>query len=340
MKFIGILTIALIGLQSCGQPRSQEVLSNNSTELDDIIEMARKTDNLRSLLIYRDGKLVSENYFDRFSSDSLEHVRSVTKSVMATLIGIAIDKGIINSVDDPITNYLGNEAKGKEQITIKHLMAMTSGIAWREVIGNMEIDEWINSKSPVRYVLSKPIENTPGTSWEYSTGIIHLLSAILTEASGMSTLEFANAHLFQPLGIENVQWQLLNDGYYHGGSRLQLKPRDMIKFGRLYLNKGTFNGERIISESFISEATRQQEPEGFFNSHEGYGYGWWVGGDENVRGFMAQGYGGQTILVIPAHEIVIAITYRWKVSNQMAADQQREALNVIGGGVLKALLNF
>ncbi len=340
MKFIGVLSIVLLCLHSCGQKKTDDYTPKNSPELEEIFEKARKTNNLRSLLVSRNGELIAEEYFDRFPSDSLEHVRSVTKSVMATLIGIAIGKGIIGGVDDSIVKYLGKDAKGKEGVTIKHLMAMTSGIAWREVMGDMEIDEWINSKSPLKYVLDKPIENPPGTSWEYSTGIIHLLSVILSEASGMSTLEFANKHLFQPLGIEKVKWQLLNDGHYHGGSRLQLKPRDMIKFGLLYLNGGMFDGKRIVSKAFIKDATSQQEPEGFFGSQEGYGYGWWVGGDENVRGFMAQGYGGQTILVVPDHEIVIATTYKWKVSNQMAADQQQEALNVVGAGVLKALLNF
>ena len=244
MKFIGILVVALLCLQGCGQEKKANGSLTNSINLEEVFEMARNTSNLRSLLVYQEGELIAEEYFDRFPSDSLEHVRSVTKSVMTTLIGIAIDKEIIKSVNDPITKYLGNDAKGKEEVTIKHLMAMTSGIAWNEVMGNMEIDQWINSKSPLKYVLNKELENAPGTSWKYSTGIIHLLSVILSEASGMSTLEFANTYLFHPLGITKVKWQLLNDGYYHGGSRLQLKPRDMLKFGRLYLNKGTFNGKK------------------------------------------------------------------------------------------------
>ncbi len=339
MKFISLLTVAALCFQSCGQ-KSTNQESKSSSDLTEVYEMARKTNNLRSLLIHRSGKIIGEEYFASFPSDSLEHVRSVTKSVMTTLIGIAVDKGIIDEVDDSIVKYLGKDAKGKEDVTIKHLMTMTSGIAWREVMGNMEIDEWINSKSPLKYVLNKSIEDPPGTSWEYSTGIIHLLSVILSEASGMSTLQFANTHLFHPMGITKVKWQLLNDGYYHGGSRLQLKPRDMMKFGQLYLNKGTFNGKRIVSEAFIEEATRQHEPKGFFGSKEGYGYGWWIGGDDNVRGYMAQGYGGQTIIVIPEHEIVIAMTYRWKVSNQMAVDQQREALNVIGASAIQAILNL
>ncbi len=340
MRGACIACIAFICLQSCGQDSSVRETNVIPPELQKAFEVAARTKNLRSLLVSQNGDLIAEKYFEPFPADSLEHVRSVTKSVMTTLIGIAIDKGIIGGVDDSIVKYLGEQARGKEAVKIKHIMAMTSGISWREVIGNMEIDEWINSKSPLKYVLKKSIENAPGTSWEYSTGIIHLLSVVLSEASGMSTLDFAKQHLFEPLGIDSVKWQLLNDGYYHGGSRLQMKPRDMIKFGQLYVNGGTFKGRRIVSEQFIRDATSQQEPKGFFNGEEGYGFGWWVGGDGNVRGYMAQGYGGQTIVVIPEHKIVIAVTYKWKVSNQMAADQQRKALNVVAGEVIQGILKM
>lgn len=332
-----IIPAVLLLFQACSQEQSTKD-SSIPTKLEEAFKIARSTNNLRSLLVCQSDSLIAEEYFAAFPSDSLEHVRSVTKSVMTTLIGIAVDQGIIESIDDPITKYLGKTAEGKESITIKHLMTMTSGLAWNEVIGNMEIDTWINSENPVKYVLNKPFENTPGVSFEYSTGIIHLLSAILTEASGMSTLEFGNKFLFEPLDIDRVEWQLLNDGYFHGGSRLQLKPRDMVKFGQLFANDGIYKGKRVISSSFVKEATKLHANDAVAEDGKGYGYGWWTGTDSGLRIFFAQGYGGQTVVVVPEHELVIVTTYKWKVSNQMAADQQMEALNKVIGSVLKSML--
>lgn len=336
-RTIWLFVLILVSLQNCGQHTADGTSHQSIPELEAAYEVARNTKNIRSLLVSQNGKLIAEEYFASFFSDSLEHVRSVTKSVIATLIGIAIDKGIIGGVNDSITKYLDKSAEGKEAITIKHLMSMTSGLEWREVMGNMEIDQWINSENPMKYVLDKPIEFEPGTQWEYSTGIIHLLSAILTNASGMSTLEFAKQHLFTPLGIGDVKWKLLNDGYYHGGSRLQIKPKDMMKFGQLYANGGMFEGQQIVSKSFIEEATYLHEPGAVPEEGKGYGYGWWTGQDNGFKIFFASGYGGQTIIVLPDHNIVVVTTFKWKVSNQMAADQQTVALRV-GGSVLKALL--
>ena len=263
------MSIALIYFQSCGQNKAEEEFHlgtkiQRPIDLDQAFNEIKKLDNIRSVLVSLNDTLIAERYFAPFPPDSLEHGRSVTKSVMATLIGIAIDKGIIKGVDESIVKYIGETAKGKEKITIKHLLTMTSGIKWREVLGNMEIDEWIQSPSPLQYVLDKPISYPPGTRWEYSTGIIHLLSVILTNASGMSTLDFAKKHLFSPLGINSAKWQLLNDGYYHGGSRLQLKPRDMLKIGQLYENKGLYKGKRILSETYVKAATSRQQPKGSF----------------------------------------------------------------------------
>lgn len=340
-RMIWVIVGLFMSVQSCAQnqPDKSFIKKAYLPSLEDAYTKARSLENVRSLLVSHKGKLVSEEYFGTFPIDSLEHVRSVTKSVMATLIGIAIDKGYIKSVDESIATYLGDEAKSKEGITIKHVLSMTSGIEWQEVMADTELDAWRGAPNQTTYILNKLQESAPGENWEYSTGIIHLLSPILANATGMSTLEFANKYLFKPLDIENVGWIKLKDGHYSGGSRLQLKPRDMIKIGQLYANKGVFNGKRIVSESFIKEATSPQNPPGQFGGQGGYGYAWWIGEGEGVKGYMAQGYGGQTILVVPEEELVIVVTYTWRVSAQKAADQQQEATNVLAAAVVRGIAN-
>lgn len=181
----------------------------------------------------------------------------------------------------------------------------------------------IDSGTPIQYVLNKPQAYSPGSKWNYSTGDIHVLSAVLTKATGLSTLEFARSHLFEPLGIQEFKLQKFEDGFYSGGSRLELKPRDMLKIGQLFANKGVHDGNRLVSEAFIDEATKLQNPAGAFkNTEEGYGLGWWVGHPMGLHAFMASGYAGQTIAVVPELQLVIVTTQKWQVNGQQALKQQ------------------
>ena len=348
MKKFGCLLslIVLVSLQACRQYQSpvskmnQEQAAGAET-FEKAFHTAREMPKFKSLLVSQNNIIVAEEYFQDYSADSLDHLRSATKSIMATLIGIAIDKGVIGSVDESIAKYLGEKASGKEAITIKHLMTMTSGLAWDEGLGYNDNNEMIDSGNPTAYVLNKPIVAPPGTVWNYSTGSIHLLSSILTKASGMNTLEFANKYLFRPIGIQKVQLQKFGDGYYSGGSRLEMKPRDMIKIGQLYANGGMINGNRILSEQFIKEATSLHNPIGSFTEQEagfGYGYAWWIGNPEGIKGYMASGYAGQTIIVIPAFQLVIAMTQEWLVNGQTAIKQQERAQK-IAGLVLEVILD-
>ncbi|AXT18975.1 class C beta-lactamase-related serine hydrolase [Flavobacteriaceae bacterium AU392] len=343
MKRIIELLVILICFQSCGQNKSDRYSASNSKgyyplELENVYKTARNINNIKSLLVNHNHKLIAEEYFKRYSSDSLDHVRSVTKSVIASLIGIAIDKGIIGGVDESISIYLSETSKEKEAIKIKHLLSMTSGLEWNENGRNSEYNKWVTSNNEFNYVLDKPIIHEPGSVWNYNSGGMHLLSAILTKASGMSTLQFAKKYLFSPIGITDLRWEQHADGFYNGGAGLELKPKDMMKFGELYINKGKFNRKRIISERFIKDATKQQQPPNLFGSNEGYGYGWWIGEGNGVSGFMAQGYGGQTILIVPKQKIIIVTTYNWRVNSQIAGEQQEGAIKIISGSVIDNIL--
>lgn len=331
------LVIALVWFQSCGQSKSAGSTSKSNTtnfiDLSEVYDTARSLNNIRCLLISQNDKLIAGEYFKSYDSDSLDHLRSATKSVMSTLIGIAIDQGYIKGVDESISNYLGEKAMGKEAITIKHLLTMTSGLKWSEGAGYNDNNKMMDSGNPVDFVLNLPSVHQPGTKWNYSTGDIHLLSAILTEASSMSTRDFARKYLFGPIGIENFRWQKLGDGYYAGGSRLELKPVDMIKLGQLFANGGTVNGKRLISEEYTKAATSPQNPKGSFGNEEdgaGYGYAWWVGYYKGLHCYMASGYGGQAIIVVPELNLSVVATHNWLVNDQQAGKQQRICTTLAG----------
>jgi len=335
------------GLQGCGQNRTQEsayvhdTIQASEIDLKAAIKTASKSENIRSLLADRKGKRIVEEYFERFPSDSLEHVRSVTKSVMATLIGIAIDKRFIKGVDESMAKYIDEATDEYERITIKHLLTMTSGLEWDEGIGYNDNNEMKASKSQLNYMLNKPIVYEPGTKWNYSTGGTHLLSIILTRASGMSTLEFAQKYLFNPLGIQDIRWKQFSGGYYGGGSGLELKPSDMVRLGELFLHKGNYKGRQIVSKSYMEDATSiQQPPNDFFGDTSGYGYCFWISNETKAEGYAAQGYGGQTILVLPDYEMIIVTTYKWRVNGNQAGKQQDEAFSVVAYAIMKEFVDF
>ncbi len=337
-----ILLVLAIGHFSCSPNQIKQVeipmLTDSNSAFEKAEKIAASKPSFRSLLISVDGHLELEQYYQKYSKDSLDHLRSASKSIMTTLIGIAIDKQLIPSLDVPISNYLTVSDKEKEGITIRHLASMTSGLEWEEGMGYNDNNEMIDSGNPVQYVLDNPLIHEPGTNWNYSTGDIHLLSAILTEATGMNTLQFARKFLFKPLDIADVELQRFGDGYYSGGSRLQLKPRDMIKIGQMYAQGGVFAGELIVSAAFVKEATSLQNPGGAFpNPEEGYGLGWWVGKPMDLKAFMASGYAGQTIAVIPALKLVMVMTQNWKVSGQQALKQQDD-VQEIAQSVVEAIL--
>lgn len=312
--------IALGFFQSCGQERSELTAPSS---LNEVYEMADEANNIRSFILMRRGEILKEKYYVSYRLDSLDHLRSATKSVMANLIGIAIDQQLIGGVEDLISDYI-DVPQDKKNIRIKHLLGMTSGFKWSEGPGYNDNNRMMESGNPYKYMMDLPLQNKPGSQWNYSTGDIHLLSVILTEATGLSTEEFASKYLFKPLGIKKWEWQRFGDGYYSGGSRLQLKPRDLLKIGILMANQGNYNGNRIHSEEVQDLLTDVHSVfEDTVGAKAGYGYGWWTASIDGDRIFMASGYAGQTIIVAPKVEMVLVTTFNWKVGADVAMEQQQ-----------------
>ncbi len=321
-----VTLIVFFSLSSCGQKTEEQYIPET---LDDLKAYAGGMENIRSVLISQDDETIGAWYYKHFDADSLEHIRSGTKSVMSLLIGIAIDQGIIEGVDDLITKYLDDVAPDKQQMTIRHLLTMTSGVPWEEGVGYNDWNRMIDSGNPYRFWMDRGRKHTLGEHWEYSSGDTHILSVILTNAAGVSTLAFAEEYLFGPLGISNVLWQKFPDGYYAGASRLALKPKDMLKIGRMCENLGVYEGKRIVSRAYIEQSTSVQvEFMEKGNVREGYGFCWWAVEVENMRAYMALGYGGQAIAVIPSEEMVVAVTHKWKLGGHQAAAQQKSAQDI------------
>jgi CubicO group peptidase (beta-lactamase class C family) len=318
------LTLLLIPVRACDDSPTAfdyrfPLAEQHDIDVDRLAEAyiaADRSDRANSLLVERNGVLVAEAYFSGFRQDSLNSVWSVTKSFNSALVGIAIDKGYIDSVDQPIADFLGPVVPGLDQakgaITIQQLLTMSCGLPWIEEGLESEYVEWIDSDDHLMYILDKPLAYEPGERFDYSDGAAHLVSAVLSEATGMTAHQFARQHLFDPLEFGPTEWWVDNRGYNFGGVGLGISSPDMIKFGRLYLDGGTFDGGRIISSEWVDESTRPQiptDPDDPGSSE--YGYFWWLDGCSIHDCYRASGYSGQLIFVVPDLDLVVAITSDW-----------------------------
>ncbi|MHA1908045.1 MAG: serine hydrolase domain-containing protein [Candidatus Thorarchaeota archaeon] len=295
----------------------QEHGMNNDTLYDmlDVIEAQEWP--IRSIFIVKDGYVVFEEYLSDYYPATRTHLlHSVTKSFTSTLIGIALQQGLLSGINETILDFfsdyeVANPDPRKERMTIEDILTMTAGFDW---------DEWSTSyddaeantllqmayaQDCIQFVLDRPMAYEPGEHWTYNGGGTNLLGAIIPEISGRTTLQFARQHLFVPLGIMSSTWYMMNGGWYncHGG--LKLATQDIAKLGFLYLNNGNWNGTQILSEEFVTNATTPIDLRPYENEPEyGYGWQWWTRSDLGI--YFAWGRHGQKILVSPEHDMVVA----------------------------------
>ena len=315
----------------------------NAVLLDQAYTRARETAGIRSLLVQRHGALIAEEYFHGARGDSLYQVWSVTKSVMSILTGIALEEGYLTSLDQTLEEFLppivDSLPADKGEISIRHLLTMTTGLEWHELDGGGEYNRWVTSDDMIQYVLDLPWVHTPGDVFHYHTGATHLLSVVLTEATGMSMLDFARRHLLDPLGIEEAEWWQDERGYYTGGMGLHLRPRDMLKIGELFLREGMWGGTRLLSQEWVRESTSPHVSTGDavpFGPE--YGYLWWIGRDQGRDFYFANGYGGQFILVAPDLDLVVVATSGWRSFTWAEAGAQwSDVIGVVVNDVLPAV---
>lgn len=282
----------------------------DSTRLVDLFEKLKRIPlALDSILIVRNGYLVTDAYFYPFEKELKHPIYSCTKSITSILMGIAIDKGHIKNIRQPILDFFHDKTftyldERKRAITIAHLLTMSTGLdtrdswkyGWSGLMKMIASDDW------VQYVLDRKMAAFPGRSFDYSNCASFLLSAIIQRATKMKTIDFAQKHLFKPLGISDLKWTSSPKGIIIGYGELWLKPHDMAKIGWLYLNKGQWDGRQIVSQRWVEASTRKQMPGNLF---DGYGYQWWI---DKAGYYMAVGHLGQFIFVLPKKNMVVVCT--------------------------------
>jgi len=312
--------------------------------------------NVHSILIVKDGKLVFEEYFSGytwdyddaqfrgeltdFGMDTIHNLASVTKSFTSALVGIAIDQGFLQGVDQKVfaffPEYASLSDERKDAIILDHLLTMTSGLEWNEMelpysdTRNDLVQLFIVS-DPIEYILAKPVVSEPGTRWYYNGGGTNILGEVIREATGLRMDDFAEKYLFVPLAITDYEWDHINPDMIHASGNLRLRPRDMAKLGYLYLQRGIWGGHRIVSEEWVEESTKDHvSPRGA----DGYGYQWWLrtydSGSTPVDSFYAAGWGGQRITVFPSLDMVVVFTG----GNYLAEEPADE---IIGRHILPAV---
>jgi CubicO group peptidase (beta-lactamase class C family) len=289
--------------------------------------------------VVRHGYLVVERYWQGVDASDGHNSYSVTKSFVSALVGIALGDGKLKGLDQTVEELLGAHLPATadprlRQVTVQQLLTMTSGLASDDSsLGGDDplFDRMFQSRDWVRHILSQRLVSEPGTEFAYSSASSHLLSAMVADATGQSTLDVARTQLFTPLGITadrvhepsirhwpltkaeleayeqaSVAWPSDPQGYHFGGAFLKLPARDLAKLGYLYLNGGRWDGAQVVPADFVAASTRPQS-----DAHVGpgrYGYQWWVTNETGHDSFRAMGFGGQLIQVIPELDLVVVIT--------------------------------
>jgi CubicO group peptidase (beta-lactamase class C family) len=277
--------------------------------------------HLQSLVVAQNGQVKLEQYFrDRRSTD-LSNVHSVTKSVLATLVGTAIDHGAL-SLETTLGDVFDIEDERKRNISVEQLLTMTSGL---EADTPHDIDDIADrGESWVAGPLAAPLRADPGTRFIYNNGAAHVLGVAIARATGTPLATFAEEHLFAPLGIDEYRWPTDPDGNPLGYGHLELRPRDLLRLGQLYLDGGL----AVLPESFITAATTRHGAGGP-PENVPYGYLWWVTEDGGHPSFFAGGYGGQYVTVVPELALVVVTTGDAAVLTRTSGNPRRLVSDVI-----------
>jgi CubicO group peptidase (beta-lactamase class C family) len=315
-SFLFHCTLALclapvLGLKAVNMPlprSTPEAEGISTAAVEDFVEAEDKINTLHSFMVMRHGHVVAEGWWKPEAADKPHILNSLSKSFNATAVGLAIKEGKLR-LDDPVLKFFpadapANPSANLKAMTVRDLLTMTSG--------DETEPKSVNGAPTVRLFLAQPVVYPPGTHFLYNTMGSYVLSAIVTKATGETSLEFLRPRLFEPLGIVNPQWASSPEGNSLGGYGLYLCTEDIAKFGQLYLQKGKWNGKQLIPKKWVKEATRKQVPneqEAHANIgidwKQGYGYQFWRCTHNAFRG---DGAGGQFCVVIPDQDVVVAIT--------------------------------
>jgi hypothetical protein len=285
---------------SVSTPEEQGV---NSDKLLKMFEFIRSSPTLdfHSIIIVRHSHIITEAYWAPYNKNITHNIKSASKSIISALVGIALEKNYLKNIEQKVSEFYPEYTNDslKRNISLHDLLTMSAGFDWKEDAGPSAFDLMSWNKVPMKY--------KPGETFEYNSALTHMMSAILTKACGENTKDFADTWIFKPLGIKDYQWSKSKNGIYHGGSDIFLTPRDMAKFGLLFLNNGIWNEKSIIPKKWIKESTSMQVdiPKNVgYAAGLKYGYWWWI----QEKAYMAWGAGGQYIIVNPDLDLVVVFT--------------------------------
>jgi CubicO group peptidase (beta-lactamase class C family) len=328
-----ILAAGVVLLAPLGTVRAE---STEPAPLGQVLDRAADLDALQTVIVAVDGRVRAERGYRGHSVDRPTNIKSASKSVVSALVGIAIDKGVLEGPDQRIAPLLQRDLPSEpdpmlQQVTIGHLLSMQAGLSRTS---GPNYGRWVASRNWVRYVLAQPFEDRPGGRMLYSTGSTHLLSAILSRKTGRSTLELARDWLGPLDGFSIASWDRDPQGIHFGGNQMAMTPRSLLAFGELYRNKGkTADGEQVISPDWIETSWRTRTQSRF--TGDDYGYGWFsreVGGHA-VR--YAWGFGGQMLYVVPSLELTVVMTS--DDSRPSARTGYRDRLHGLLGEIIAAV---
>jgi CubicO group peptidase (beta-lactamase class C family) len=321
-----LMTLGLLAFSPALPAQTSGIAAQGSAKPSAIVDLraaASELPQLRSLLVSWRGEFIAEYYASGVRPGSLANVKSASKSIIAALVGIAIERGLIKSVREPIATYFPelrrDPDRRKQAITVEDLLTMRSGLA---STSGRNYGAWVQSRNWVRYALAQTMVSEPGGAMEYSTGSSHLLSAILTKVTGTSTWQFAQDALAKPLGISLARWPQDPQGIYFGGNEMLLTPRQMVAIGELYLKRGRANGRQIVPAMWVDTACVPRTTSAW-DSSRSYGYGWWIQDFRGGRACFAWGYGGQYIFVFRELDLVVAATSSTTVSEERRGHRRR-----------------
>jgi CubicO group peptidase (beta-lactamase class C family) len=314
----------------------------DSAALAAAFAQAPSTVGLRTLLVARNGFLIAEYYAPPVTVDSLSDVRSVTKSITSLLVGIAISRGELPGVserlDQLIPPRIASMRSDEAAIAVDNLLTMTGGWQWNEWTGN-DYNLWALAPDQISYVLERPLVNSPGTAFTYNSAAVHLLGVGLSVATGMIEQEYAVAHLLGPLSISALAWETDNRGYNNAAAGIQLRTRDLAKIGQLVLQNGRTATTQIVPAEWLK--TSLSVHEAIHNDYGvvsdlNYGYLWWLTNVRSHTVWLAWGFRGQYIYIVPDQQLVVVATSA--LDAPTASDVEAiGVLNLIASGIAPAV---
>jgi CubicO group peptidase (beta-lactamase class C family) len=332
---LSFIVLASVSPKAFAQ-QQQAPAQPSTVPIDQILDKAGELDQLKAVMVARNGEIVAERGYRGSSVTEPTNIKSASKSVISALVGIAIDKGVLKDVDQKIAPLLRRDLPDNpdprlEEITIGNLLSMQAGL---DRMSGANYGRWVSSRNWVRTALAQPFVDDPGGAMLYSTASTHLLSAILTRASGRSTRALANEWLGPLENFSIGGWERDPQGIYLGGNQMAMSTRSLLAFGELYRSGGkTADGRQLISPEWI-ELSWQPRTNSRFTG-DAYGYGWFLReiGGQDVR--YAWGYGGQMLYIVPALGLTVAMTSN--ENNPAARNGYRDSLHSLAGEIIAAV---